>query len=180
MSKPLFFIILSLLAFSWASAQKVEVHASKDVDLSGYRSFYTMPGEIVLVMNKEVPREELKESVRKALVGTLAEKNYQHTKDSASADLAITFVAEVVERLEQQQLGPLGQTPASSGADLNRSDTWTQEIRSGSLAIEVVDRSTGKTLWRSTTSINFRSFDLNQALQAAVARGLRKFPKAKK
>ncbi len=180
MLKPLFSIVLSLFAFSWAFGQKVEIHASKDADFSRYGSFYTMPGEIVLVMNKEVSREQLKESVRKGLIGTLVDKGYRHTEDSASADLAITFVAEIVERLEQQQLGPLGQTPASSGADLNRNDTWTQEIRSGSLAIEVVERSTGKTLWRSTTSINFRSFDLNQALQAAVARGLRKFPRAKK
>ncbi len=180
MSKSGFSVILCLFTLSLASGQKVEVKVNKDTDFSRFRTFYMMTGEIVLVVNKEVSREVLKESVRKGVIANLEDKGHQHIRDSASADLAITFVAEVVERLDQQQLGPLGQSPARTPVDLNRSDTWTQEIRSGSLVIEVLERSTGKTLWRSSTTITFRSFDLTEGLQAAVARSLRKFPKTKK
>ncbi len=180
MTKPVIFVILCFITLSCASGQKVEVSADKDTDLSRFVSFYVMPGELVLVMNEDVPQDALKEGVRDALGGALADKGYRQSSDSVASDLAVTFVAEVVERIEQQELGPLGQTPARSGADLSTDDTWTQEIRTGSLAIEVIERRTGKTVWRSSTSINFRSFSLTEVLQAAVVRSLRKFPRAKK
>src|SRR5690606_35470304 len=135
MSKPVYTVLFCLLTFSWAVGQKVEVKVNKDTDFSRFRTFYMMPGEVVLVLNKEVSREALKEGVRKGVIANLEDKGYQQTTDSTSADLAITFVAEVVERLEQQNLGPFGQTPMRTPVDM-RSDTWTQEIRSGSLVIE--------------------------------------------
>lgn len=170
--------MLSLLVLE-ASAQKVEVVVNKNSEFSRYNTFFIKEGDLVLVLPSGGNEQQLKEQVRKSIRDELGEKGYQVHPDS-TADLSVSFVAEIVERTEQEDLGPLGETPARTGADLDQPRTWTQGVRSGSLAIEVFDGKTNESVWRSNSEINFRSADLNEVLNAAVDRSLRKFPKRRK
>lgn len=162
-----------------ASAQKVEVTQSKNVDFRQFQTFFIKEGDLVLVMPESSDAIRLKEYINNAIREEMDEKGYSAHSDS-TADLSVSYVAEIVERIEQENLGPLGETPARSGADLDQPRTWSQEIRRGSLAIEIFESKTRKSIWRSRSEINFRSADLNEVLSAAVGRSMRKFPKSKK
>lgn len=173
----LFCIQLCLLA--GAMAQKLEITENKKADFGRYSSFVVRDGDVVLVTRVDANEKTARNRLQEAIQEELKSKGYEMTQDSA-ADLAVSFVAEVIERTEQENLGPLGATPARSGADLDQPRMWTQEVRSGSLVIEVFDSSSNKSVWRSRSEINFRSSDLFEVLAAAVSRNLRKFPKRSK
>ena len=159
-----------------ASGQKVEITESKSAEFGKYSTFFIKDGDLVLVMRSNANEDQIKERLREAIRAELVKKGYDVQSDS-TADLSVSFVAEIVERTEQENLGPLGEAPARTGADLDQPRTWTQEVRQGSLAIEIFDGATNKSVWRSRSEINFRSSDLNEVLNAAVGRSLRKFPK---
>jgi hypothetical protein len=167
-----------MLCYCSVAGQAVEVKTDKNYDVGKLRTYSLEDGDLILVMKSEADEAKLKTEIRNAISRDLNAKGY--TKSEQEADFKITFVAEIVERTEQEDVGPLGQVPARTGADLDQSQTWSQEVRRGSLAIEIMDGKTNKTVWRASSSINFRSTDLNEVLQAAVSRGLRKFPKQKK
>lgn len=179
MGKRIYVALISMWIITGASAQKVEVTQSKDADFGRYGTFYVKEGDLVLVMPPGLDAGQLKKYIQLAIQEELAEKGYSAHSDS-TADLSISYVAEIVERTEQENLGPLGETPARTGADLDQPRMWTQEVRRGSLVIEVFDSKTGKSVWRSRSEINFRSTELNEVLNAAVGRSLRKFPKHRK
>jgi hypothetical protein len=159
-----------------ASAQKVEVTENKKADFGRYKTFFIRDGDVVLVTRSDANEGQMKTRLREAILIELKKKGYEPVTDS-TADLSVSFVAEIVERTEQENLGPLGETPARTGADLDQPRTWTQEVRNGSLVIEVFEGKTNKSVWRSRSEINFRSSDLNEVLSAGVGRSLRKFPK---
>jgi hypothetical protein len=162
--------------FIGASGQKVEITESKSAEFGKYTTFFMKDGDLVLVMRSNPNEDQIKERLREAIRNELTKKGYRAQSDS-TADLSISFVAEIIERTEQEDLGPLGEAPARSGADLDQPRTWTQEVREGSLVIEIFDGATNKSVWRSRSGINFRSSDLNEVLISAVGRSLRKFPK---
>ena len=116
----------------------------------------------------------MRETIREELVS----RGYQYTEDSA-ADMSVTFVAEVIERLDTQDVGPLGQQPASTPADINRSQVWSRETLQGTMRVMSTDAK-GKTLWNGETTIEFGTTELIPVMTAASVRSLRKFPKSKK
>lgn len=179
MKKYISLVVVSIWFTMGASAQRVEVTKSKTADFGQFRTFFLKEGDLVLVMPESPDARQLKEYISNAIQEEMTEKGYSGHSDS-TADLSVSYVAEIVERIEQANLGPLGEAPARSGADLDQPRTWSQEIRRGSLAIEVFDSKTGESVWRSRSEINFRSADLNEVLNAAVGRSMRKFPKSKK
>lgn len=179
MKRYISLVVISIWFTIGASAQRVEVNQNKNVDFRQFRTFFVKEGDLVLVMPETPDASQLKEYINRAIQEEMTEKGYSAHSDS-TAELSISYVAEIVERVEQENLGPLGETPARSGADLDQPRMWSQEIRRGSLAIEVFESKTRQSIWRSRSEINFRSADLNEVLNAAVGRSMRKFPKSKK
>jgi hypothetical protein len=172
-------LTISLFLFAMFEQSIAQDAGGKSGGFTRDKTFTVGAGDLILVLQADVNEKELKAVIEDALAQQLKGKGYSITNDSSAA-FSASYVAEVVESLEQEELGPLGQRPARSGAEVDQSQTWSQVVRNGSMAIEIVDRATGKSVWRSSSSIDFRSTDLPDVLRAAVARSLRKFPKARK
>ena len=179
MKTPIF-LLVALFISSAALGQSVKVETDKKADMRTFKSFRIDNGELVSVTQQPVNEKELRAVVRAAIIEELKSKGYEHVEDSAAAMCSITFVAEVIEKLEQQNVGPLGQRPASTAADMDQSNIWSRETRQGSLVIEVVENSRKKFLWRSNSTVEFRTYAFNDVMRGAVARALRKYPRIKK
>ena len=177
--KTTFYPVVLLFVSSFVYAQ-VKVETNKDVDMRTFKTFRIDNGELVSVTQQPVNEKELRETVRSAIIEELKSKGYRHVDDSASAMCSITFVAEVIEKLEQQNVGPLGQRPASTAADMDQSTIWSRETRQGSLVIEVVENARKKFLWRANSTVEFGTYALNDVMRGTVARALRKYPRIKK
>src|SRR5690606_11815982 len=95
----LFCIQLCFLA--GATAQKVEITENKKADFGRYSSFVVRDGDVVLVTRDDTNERTARNRVQEAIQEELKSKGYEMTQDSA-ADLAVSFVAEVIERTEQE------------------------------------------------------------------------------
>lgn len=171
---------LSLLATPGFS-QGVTTKAEKNVDIAAtYVTFRVDKGEIVTLSDQRIDENAFYKSIRNAVIAELTEKGYQAVEDS-SAQLAISYVGEAIVRMDVENLGPLGQQPASDPSQINASRNWSREYRQGSIVIEVLDTATKKVIWSSNGSIELSSTtNDNRALNTFVYRSFKKFPKKKK
>jgi hypothetical protein len=167
----IFFLLLAPLALR---AQSVKIFSEDDVNWKSYKSFTLSAGELVTVVKKEVDKEKILEGIRQTISSELTSRGLE--EKSEGGDLVIDFTAELVETTNVEELGPLGQAPADQPVEMDQTRSWTQERRQGSLAMDVSDSKSGKTVWRSSVTIDFGSDELAIVFGSAIGRSLRKFP----
>lgn len=153
--------------------RSVDVYSRKGTNWKSYKSFTVAPGELVAVLQKPINNARLLSDITESISGELASRGLAR-KDSA--DLRVAFTAEVVESLNVENVGPLGKAPADQPMEMGQSQTWTQAVRNGTLAMEIIDTKSGETVWRSSTAIEFTDDDFAVMFNAAAGRSLRKFP----
>lgn len=155
-------------------AQSVKIFSEDDVDWKSYETFSLSAGELVTVVKKEVDKEKILDGIRQTISSELESRGLKEKPEGG--DLVIDFTGELVEMTNVEEIGPLGQAPADQPVEMDQSRSWTQERRQGSLAMEFSDPATGKTVWRSSVTIDFGSDELAIVFGSAIGRSLRKFP----
>lgn len=184
MRKILLFSCVTLLAlqgYSQALTTKVETKSETDIDIAAtYTTFRVDKGEIVTQSDQRIDEAAFFKSIKSAVVLELEERGYKVVEDS-SAQLVISYVGEAVVRMDTENLGPLGQQPASNPSDINAPRNWSREYRQGSIVLEVQDAASKKVLWTANGSVELSTANGdNRVLNTFVGRSFKKFPKKKK
>jgi hypothetical protein len=107
-------------------------------------------------------------------------RGYKFEADSTVAVLWVDFIGEVLEKMAEGQVGPLGQQPADDAAQMNQSQTWSQVQNETSLSIVIYENKNHKKLWESSLNVTTSSADIELVLRSAVAKSMKKIPKRKK
>ena len=81
-------------------------------------------------------------------------RGYKFVPDS-SAQLYISYVAGAYNLTEGGNNGPLGQTPASTPAEMDQSRSWSRESREGMIAIDIMDSRSKKELWKAQGALRW-------------------------
>jgi hypothetical protein len=106
-------------------------------------------------------------------------RGYKFVADS-SAQLYISYVAGAYNLTESENMGPLGQSPAQTPADMDQSRSWSRESREGMIAIDIIDSRSKKELWQAKGNLSLDNVDLNRALDAIIYKAFKKFPNKNK
>ena len=170
----LYLFILPAMAF----CQSVKVSETKDINWDSYPTFKVAKGEIVAVMKTDIDEEQVLNNIRQTIIDQLSSRGLK--LDDENGKLLVDFTGEVVEVTKTQDVGPLGQAPADDATAMDQSHTWSQERREGSLAINISDATSRKTLWQATLTVEFGAADLPIVFDAAAAKCLKKLKVHKK
>jgi hypothetical protein len=168
----LYFILISCSIFCCRPA--VEIKTVEDVDFNRFTTFRVDKGEIVTLTDQPINDDFFYNAIKEGVVASLVNKGYTFVEDS-SAQLAVTYVGEAVVKLDTQDLGPLGQTPADQPNEVMSDRTWAREHREGSLILEVTDAATKKMVWRASSTVEYNLTD-TRSIRALVHQAFRKFP----
>jgi hypothetical protein len=162
------------------SGQSVKTTMEKGVDMTSYETFTVFKGELMTPPDARIVSEkELFESVKAAVTKEMELRGYKFVPDS-SAQLYISYVAGAYNLTEGGNTGPLGQTPASTPAEMDQSRSWSRESREGMIAIDIMDSRSKKELWKATGSLALEGVDLKRASDAVIYKAFKKFPNKNK
>ena len=169
----------SLLALTCGAvaAQAVKIVADKTSDVNQFPTFSMGKGDIVLVLQRPLPDSIYRREIANRIVEEMKGRGYEFSNDTAGV-LSVSFLAEVLEKQEDTQVGPLGQQPADNAGEVEQSQTWTQVLNQSSLTIVITDPD-GKKIWQSQTTSETASANISEVLLSAAARSIRKVPKRK-
>jgi hypothetical protein len=179
MKRLIVLLMASLLALTCGAvaAQAVKIVADKTSAVNQFPTFSMGRGDIVLVLKRALPDSIYRLELADRIVEEMKNRGYEFSGDSAGT-LSISFIAEVLEKQESNQVGPLGQQPADNAGQVEQSQTWTQVLNQSSLTIVISDPN-GKKIWQSQTISETASADVGEVLLSAAARSIRKVPKRK-
>lgn len=171
------FLLLTALS---AAAQSFKIVTPPNVNFAPYESFVVMKGEIMTPKDeRRVSEDTLLAQMKRAIVAELEAKGYKHLDDSVAARFRVDYVAGTFQVTQSGNVGPLGETPASTGAEVDQSRSWSRDMNEGILEITMNDTRTGKEFWKSSGTVMMQMSD-NKTLDAAVYKALKKFPKRKR
>ncbi len=174
MKKFLFYLVGLTFFFGVVRAQTVK--SAKGVDLTTYSSFTVMKGEFMTPSDEQkIDETRLFEGIKKQVIEEMTLRGYTYVEDS-TAQLTISYVAGAFNKTESEFLGPMGGTPASSGADLNQSRSLSHNSRQGFLILDVTDIRAKRELWSAESQVDLSTVDSIRALEAIVLKSFRKFP----
>lgn len=174
------FALFQLVIFV-AAAQTVATDRDAAGNLKAFRTFHVEQGDLVAVLPPDVQinKEAILSAIRGSLISELQSRGYQYTEDSTGAEMTVSFVAEIIQRLDVEDLGPLGQQPATTAAEMDRTQTWSQETRQGNVSVQLT-AGRGENLWRGRTTVMIGNNAMEEVLAGAASRCVRKVPKQKK
>jgi hypothetical protein len=168
-----------LLVLSVAG-QSVKTRMEKGVDMTSYETFTVLKGEFMTPPDsRKIDENALFSSVKVAVTKEMELRGYKFVPDS-SAQLWISYVAGAYNLTEGGNTGPLGQTPASTPAEMDQSRSWSRESREGMMVIDIMDSRNKKELWKATGSLALDNVDMNRALDAVIYKAFKKFPSKNK
>ncbi len=175
MNKLILFIFF--LAFSSATcAQSTKTKRAPGVDLTTYTSFTVVKGEFMTPSDEQkIDEEKLFEGIKKEVMEEMELRGYTYLDDS-TAQLTVSYVAGSFNKTESEYLGPMGGTPASTGADLNQSRSLSHNSRQGFLILDVVDTHSKRELWSTDSQIDLSIVESIRALESIVVKSFKKFP----
>lgn len=180
MKRSVFLSTLWLLVLS-ASGQSIKTTMEKGVDMMKYETFTVMKGEVMTPPDaRKVNENKLYQSVKEAVRKEMELRGYKFVEDS-TAQLYVSYVAGAYNLTEGGAIGPLGQSPAQTPADMDQSRSWSRESREGMISIDIMDSHSRKELWTATGSLSLdEGVDLNRALDAVIYKAFKKFPNKNK
>lgn len=160
--------------------QSVKTTTEKGVDLLKYETFNVLKGEIMAPPDeKKIDELALFRALKTAVVKEMEGRGYKLVEDS-SAQLNISYVAGSYNLTDEGNVGPLGQTPASSPSEMNQSRSWSHESREGMMVLDMTDSRNNKLLWKATSSLSLDRVDMTRAMDAVVYKAFKKFPNKNK
>ena len=168
-----FLLIIFTVVTTALSAQDIQVEYDKDRDLTKYKTFTMGESEIITPKDRRlVDDDKLHEWVETALVNELTGKGL--TQLDSLGDLTVTYIIGSLEKMDVQNLGPMGVSPTNSD------QTWSRDYRQGSFVIDLNDRS-NFLVWRVNATTSNGTPSASAAIEQIVEKGFRKFStKAKK
>jgi hypothetical protein len=179
MKRGLILFTFCLLVLSVAG-QSVKTRMEKGVDMTSYETFTVLKGEFMTPPDsRKIDENALFSSVKVAVTKEMELRGYKFVPDS-SAQLWISYVAGAYNLTEGGNTGPLGQTPASTPAEMDQSRSWSRESREGMMVIDIMDSRNKKELWKATGSLALDNVDMNRALDAVIYKAFKKFPSKNK
>jgi hypothetical protein len=179
MKRGLILFTFCLLVLSVAG-QSVKTRMEKGVDMTSYETFTVLKGEFMTPPDsRKFDENALFSSVKVAVTKEMELRGYKFVPDS-SAQLWISYVAGAYNLTEGGNTGPLGQTPASTPAEMDQSRSWSRESREGMMVIDIMDSRNKKELWKATGSLALDNVDMNRALDAVIYKAFKKFPSKNK
>jgi hypothetical protein len=179
MKRLIVLLMASILALTCgaAAAQAVKIVADKTSAVNQFPAFSMGKGDVILVMTRPGPDSTFRQELAARIVEEMKNRGYQFSDDSVGT-LSISFIAEVLEKEEDSQVGPLGQQPADNAGQVDQSQTWSQVLNQSSLTIVISDPNRKK-IWQSQTTSETASADISDVLLSAAVRSIRKVPKRK-
>ena len=171
------FIVLLLVAFqTGVDAQTIKTKTSPGIDLTSYDRFSVVKGEFTTPKDeRKINEETLFQEIKKVVIRELESRGYQHTEDS-TAQLKISYVAGVFNKIESENLGPMGGTPTTSGADMDQSRTWSRSSRQGFVIMDIQDIRAKREIWTAESQVDLGEADSIRTIEAVVHKSFRKFP----
>ena len=176
--KKVFLAGVGLALVVCSSAQNFEVAVEKGVDVKRYNTFTVVKGAVVSGGDQPIDANQLYKDITPMIVREMEQRGYVYV-DSA-AELDATYVVETLMRTDVQNLGPLGQAPATNPAQVDQSQTWSREFRQGTLIINIVDAARKTTVWSAEGTMDISRTRGGNLLDYAVKNAFRKFPDKKK
>ncbi len=172
--RSLFFAGVGLAIVVCGKAQNFEVAVEKGVDVKRYNTFTVVRGAVISGGDQPIDANQLFREIKPMIMREMQQRGYVFS-DSA-AELATTYVVETLMRTDVQNLGPLGQAPATNPAQVDQSQTWSREFRQGTLIINVVDAARQTTVWSAEGTMDISRTRGGNLLDYAVKNAFRKFP----
>src|SRR5688572_30766148 len=165
MKRSVTFLTFYLLVLS-VSGQSVKATMEKGVDMTIYETFTVFKGELMTPPDARIVSEnELFQSVKAAVTKEMELRGYKFVPDS-SAQLYVSYVAGAYNLTEGGNTGPLGQTPASTPAEMDQSRSWSRESREGMIAIDIMDSRSKKELWEAARDLALEGGELEAPAEA--------------
>lgn len=162
------------------AGQSIKTRMEKGVDMTAYETFTVLKGEFMTPPDsRKIDENALFSSIKTAVTKEMELRGYKFVADS-SAQLWISYVAGAYNLTEGGNNGPLGQTPASTPAEMDQSRSWSRESREGMMVIDIMDSRNKKELWKATGSLALDNVDMNRALDAVIYKAFKKFPNKNK
>lgn len=166
------------LGVTSVSGQKMKVADYDKADFQQLTTFRVVQGDLSF-SGEEAPISKgtfygwVKEYVRRDLEA----RGYIFTEDSM-ADFRIDYVAGSYNVNTNENLGPLGGTPATDPSMMNQSRYYSESIKEGLLVLQIY-KGRGKTLlWEAEGSVNLNPGQVERVLSGMISKAFRKFPKA--
>ncbi len=182
-------IVVWSFFLTFVSAQKIEVHYDKSHDFSNYKTYgWAKLDKLPIIRVDEQAQgamsdEQLDRRLRSLVEAHLDKKKFQK-EDGQNPDFLVSYLA-----VAQFDLTERGVDAGASGYGSRLpSDHWRPFydgpdsysyglIRKGTLAIDVIDRETGKLVWRGTAQGTFsKPQEVAKKLDKIVGKIVKKFP----
>lgn len=173
-----------IMALMWGvtsvSGQKMEVGDYDKAVFRQFKTFTVAKGELTFSGETSPVSEDtfygwVKEYVRHDLEG----RGYTFTEDS-TADFTVDYVAGSYNINTNENLGPLGGSPATDPAMMDQSRYYSESYKQGLLVLQIYRGSTKKLLWEAEGAVNLSPGRIERVLAGMIAKAFRKFPKAEK
>jgi hypothetical protein len=167
-------LILFVFVTISTRAQSVKTTSDPSIKDKTYSTFWVIKGEFI-TLSKQADANNFYSIVKDGITRELIEKGYTAVEDS-SAHLIISYIGESVSRVDTENLGPLGQTPAADGTQVDASRNWSREYNQNSMVIEVIEFERRKTIWRASTTFEGQPLSDQRTINAVIFRSFKKFP----
>lgn len=167
-------LLLLLISATSLFGQELKVEYDKNHDFSNYKTFSFGEGEITTPSDERtIPDATLHKYIKNSIAEELKEKGLKQI--DSLGDLKVSYLIGSVEKLDIEQLGPLGMTPG------NTSQTWSRDYWQSNLIIDLEDK--GRRVWRINSTTSTPSAEAARMIDQVVGNGFKKFslkPKKKK
>lgn len=167
-----------ILGITSASAQRMKVADFDKADFQKLKTFRVVQGDLSF-SGEETPFSAstfyawVKEYVRRDLEAW----GYTFTEDS-TAGFRVDYVAGSYNVNTNENLGPLGGTPATDPSMMNQSRYYSESVKEGLLVLEIYRGGSKTLLWQAEGSVNLSPGQVQRVLSGMIFRAFRKFPKA--
>ena len=173
--KKLLFTFLSVLACTLGGAQTFKISVQKDVALNQLKTFNVTKGEIVSTTSRSIDQEAFYTEFKNFVIRELQDKGYEYIPEAG--EFSVSYVVEISEQMETQNLGPLGETPVDNPVVLNQPQHWSREFTEGTLIIDIEDPQRKKSVWTATGTMDVTKAGGSRLLDRCVRKAFKKFPK---
>lgn len=148
-------------------AQTIQAEYDKNRDFSQYKTYRFGAGQVITPKDqRQFDEKKIDGWIKTSIREEFREKGLVEA-DSA-ADLVVTYAIGSTQRLDMQNLGPLGGTP---GQDTR---LWSRDYNLSSFIIDLNDRA-NNLVWRVNGETAATTSDAARQIDEFVAKGFRKF-----
>lgn len=172
--RSLFIFCFLIFAVAIASAQSFKISSQKDVDIKQFKTFNVVKGEIASSTSRKIDNDAFYTEFKNFVIRELEAKGYEF---SETGELSVSYVVEISNQMETQDLGPLGEAPVDNPAQLDQSQDWSREFKQGTLIIDIQEAKQKKTIWTANGTMDVTKAKGVRLLDRCVKKAFKKFPK---